>query len=425
MSRVGTQLELRVDSVAHGGWCVGRHEEQVVFVRHALPGERVVARVTEETKRFLRAEAVEVLEAAADRVTPPCPFAGPGKCGGCDWQHATLSAQRRFKGQVVAEQLLRIAGIERDVEVAELPGTPDGLGWRTRVRYAVDEAGVVGLRRHRSHEIEPIDQCRIAHPETQKLGVTELGWPGVAEVEAVASSSTADRAVIVTPRDPKLPRLPQLAVSAALLRRFRGGRTQAVQGRRGLREHAAGRQWRMDAGSFWQVHPAAAETLAEAVHAALEPKPGETALDLYCGVGLFAGVLGVAVGSAGRVLGVESQRTAARDAQQNLQDLAHVRIEQADVAAKLREWNDLRADLAVVDPPRGGLGQGVIAALTALRPRRIGYVSCDPATLARDVARFGDAGYRLTQLRGFDAFPMTHHVECLAVVERGQRPSEA
>ncbi|GAA3758078.1 tRNA/tmRNA/rRNA uracil-C5-methylase (TrmA/RlmC/RlmD family) [Spinactinospora alkalitolerans] len=423
MSRVGTRLELRVDGVAHGGWCVGRHDEQVVFVRHALPGERVRVLVTEETKRFLRADAVEVLEASPDRVEAPCRFAGPGKCGGCDWQHASLPAQRAIKARVVTEQLRRIAGIELDRElvVEELPGAPDGLGWRTRVRYAVDSEGNAGLRRHRSHELELIDSCPIAHPEVERLGVTDLDWSGVSEVEAVSSGSTADSAVIVTPRGARLPALPQPKASSALLRRFKGGRTQPIKGRRGVRENAAGREWRVGAGGFWQVHPAAADTLTAAVLAALEPKPGETALDLYCGAGLFAGALAEVVGPEGRVMGVEGQADAVRDAHHNLRDVPQARVDRGDVASRLREWSDLRADVAVLDPPRAGAGTAVVRALGALRPRRVAYVSCDPATLARDIAAFAESGYELADLRGFDAFPMTHHVECLAVLERVQR----
>lgn len=418
MSRVGTHLELTLDGVAHGGWSVGRHDEQVVFVRHSLPGERVRVLVTEETKRFLRADAVEILEASPERVEPPCPFSGPGKCGGCDWQHVSLPEQRRIKARVVAEQLRRIAGIERAVEVEELPGHADGLGWRTRVRFAVDHEGHAGLRKHRSHELQLIDQCPIAHPEVNRLGVPELDWSGVSEVEAVASATSADSAVIVTPRGARMPSLPDPKASSAVLRRFKGGRTQPVKGRRGVRENVAGREWRVSAGGFWQVHPAAAETLTAAVLAALEPKPGETALDLYCGAGLFAGALGEAVGAEGRVLGVEGQAEAVRDAQHNLRDLEHVKVNRGDVASVLREWSDMRADVAVLDPPRAGAGTGVVESLTALRPRRVAYVSCDPATLARDIAAFAKGGYRLEDLRAFDAFPMTHHVECLAVLVR-------
>lgn len=417
MTLVGTEIELDVDDVAHGGWCVGRHGEQVVFVRHALPGEHVRVKVTEQTTRFLRGEAVEVITASPDRVEAPCAFAGPGMCGGCDWQHASLDAQRRLKGKVVADQLSRIAGIDMAVDVEELPGTPDGLGWRTRVRFSVDEDGHAGLRRHRSHDIEPIDRCLIAHPGVSELGVTDVTWKDVREVEAVASATRADRAVVVTPTTAKLGDLPDLKASSAVLRRFKGGRVQSVRGRKGVREDVAGREYRVGAGGFWQVHPAAGETLSAAVLEALEPKPGETALDLYCGAGLFTGALAEAVGPEGRVMGVENGENAVRDAQYNLKDQPQVRVERADVAKQMREWADVRADVVTLDPPRAGLGKEVVRKVAGMKPRRVAYVSCDPATLARDLADFDRSGYRLVGLRAFDAFPMTHHVECVAVLE--------
>nr|BFE81547.1 hypothetical protein GCM10020093_041480 [Planobispora longispora] len=191
-------IELTVGPVAHGGWCVARHDGRVVFVRHALPGERVLAEVTEETTRFLRADAVEVLEASPDRVVPPCPFAGPGRCGGCDWQHASPEAQRRLKTDVVAEQLRRLGGIEWKGRVEEVPGAPGGLGWRTRVQFAVDRDGTPGLRRHRSHDIEPVDACLIAHPEVERVGAETLNWRGASSVEVIASSG-GDRAVVISP----------------------------------------------------------------------------------------------------------------------------------------------------------------------------------------------------------------------------------
>ncbi|QVQ52398.1 class I SAM-dependent RNA methyltransferase [Spiractinospora alimapuensis] len=421
MSKVGTELELAVDGVAHGGWCVGRIEQQVVFVRHALPGERVRVRVTEETARFLRADVVEVVDPSPERVTPPCPYAGPGRCGGCDWQHASLAEQRRIKARVVTEQLRRIAGIQLpEFEVEEIPGADDGLGWRTRVRYAVNAEGRAGFRRHRSHDVQTVDDCLIAHSGVRELGVTRLPWPGIREIEATASATTADRAVVVTPEGAKLPTLPQLETSSAVLRRFKGGRTQQVRGRRGVREHVGGREWRISAGGFWQGHPGAAGVLSEAVLAALEPKPGEAALDLYCGAGLFAGALAEAVGPEGRVLAVERDPQAVRDAERNLRDLPNVQVEVGDAASRLRGWADLRGSTttAVLDPPRAGAGSAVVAGLSAVGARRVAYVSCDPATLARDLAAFAKSGFRLNQLRAFDAFPMTHHVECLAELVR-------
>lgn len=417
MTRAGTEFELTVDDVAHGGWCVGRHNGQVVFVRHALPGERVRVRVTESTSNLLRADAVEVLTASPDRVEAPCRFAGPGACGGCDWQHAAPEAQRRLKAKVVADQLRRIAGIEREVVVEELPGTPGGLGWRTRVRFAVDADGTPGLRRHRSHDIEPVDRCLIAHPGVTELGVTELPWPEVREVEAVAAAERADRAVVVTPTGAKLGTLPELKASSAVLRRFKGGRVQQVRGRRGVREIVGEREFRVGAGGFWQVHPAAARVFTEAILASLAPKPGETALDLYCGSGLFTAALAEAVGPEGRAMGVESGNDAVRDARYNLRDLEHVRIERHDVAAQMREWADVRADVVALDPPRAGAGAEVVRSIAGTRPRAVAYLSCDPATLARDLAEFDRVGYRLVDFRAFDAFPMTHHVEMLATLE--------
>src|SRR5215467_5176139 len=152
--QVGEAVEVEVGDVAQGGWCVARPAgAPVVFVRHALPGERVIARVTEVTSRFARADAVEIRKPSPDRVTPPCPSARPGGCGGCDWQHAGLPAQRALKAEVIAEQLRRIAGLDREVTVEPVPGDDDGLGWRTRVRYTVGPDGTAGLLAHRSHDV--------------------------------------------------------------------------------------------------------------------------------------------------------------------------------------------------------------------------------------------------------------------------------
>ena len=196
----GQLVELEVGEVAQGGWCVAREPEgRVVLVRHTLPGERVMARLTEETARFARAEATAILEASPDRVEPPCPHARPGGCGGCDWQHASLAAQRRFKAAVIAQQLRRIAGLEREVTVEPLPGDEDGLGWRTRVRFAVRADGLAGLRQHRSHAIVDVGTCPIAHPLVNEIGITGRRWAGAESVAGVTSPATGEQAVVVTP----------------------------------------------------------------------------------------------------------------------------------------------------------------------------------------------------------------------------------
>jgi tRNA/tmRNA/rRNA uracil-C5-methylase (TrmA/RlmC/RlmD family) len=390
----GDVVELTMGEVAHGGWCVARTDAgPVVFVRHALPGERVRAVITQTTSRFARADATQILDASADRVLPPCPYAVPGGCGGCDWQHAALPAQRALKAAVIGQQLRRIAGIERDVTVEPMPGDETGLGWRTRVKFAVGRGGVAGLRRHRSHELMEIGDCLIAHPLIETAAVTGRRWPGAASVEVAVAPGSGQRA---------------LAVS---------GRRAAQRGPAHLRQRAAGRDWRVSATGFWQVHPAAADTLAAAVLDALRPRPGDVALDLYCGAGLFAGVLADAVGPSGAVIGIEADADAVRDARHNVRGTRWARVYRGDAAALLERNRSWAATLAVVDPPRTGLTREVVGLLS--EPGgvgRVAYVSCDPATLARDLAAFGASGWELEALRAFDAFPMTHHVECLATL---------
>lgn len=386
-------MTVEVGAVAHGGHCVARHEGRVVFVRHALPGERVRAVVTDgnSTSKFWRADAVEVLDASSDRVEPPCPWAGPGRCGGCDFQHVSPRAQRGLKAAVVREQLSRLAGLDLDVEVEEVPGAPGGLGWRTRVQYAVDAGGRAGLRRHRSHEVVPIDWCRIAHPLVVGAGVPDRQWPGVSSVEVSASVASGETLV-----------LPD------------GDGTGA------LTETVGERSFRVTGGGFWQVHPGAAATLLGAVLEGLDPQPGESALDLYCGVGLFAAAIAERVGVRGRVTAVESDRVAVEDARHNLhavRDLTAVRVERGRVDHVLRRPHLGRADLVVLDPPRSGAGKSVVSLLSRVLARRIVYVACDPAALARDLRWFGERGYALSSLRAFDLFPMTAHVECVAVLE--------
>ena len=418
---VGEAVEVTTQDVAQGGWCVARLPGlPVLFVRHALPGERVVARVTEVTSRFARADAVEIREPSPDRVAAPCPYAHPGGCGGCDWQHASLSAQRALKAAVIGQQLRRMAGIDREVTVEPMPGDEtggqQGLGWRTRVQFAVRDDGAAGLRKHRSHEVVAIDDCLIAHPGIRDLGILHSTWPDTRAVEAIVG--TGDRAVIVTPARSGPPAETPAVPAESLLSRNRR-RLTPLKGSGFLTQHAAGRAWRVSAGAFWQVHPAAADTLTEAVLAALEPKPGDTVLDLYCGAGLFAGAVAAKVGSDGAVIGIEEDPAAVRDARHNLRDAPWAQVRKGDVARVLRQRGLPRARLVVADPPRAGLAREVTGYLAGgSGAERFCYVSCDPATLARDLGLLLAAGWQLDELRAFDAFPMTHHVECVAALSR-------
>ncbi|TWP48985.1 class I SAM-dependent RNA methyltransferase [Lentzea tibetensis] len=394
----GQRLEVEVGPVAHGGHCVARHEGRVLFVRHALPGERVIALVDEDKGgSFCRADAVEVLEASPDRVEPPCPFSGPGQCGGCDWQHAAPAAQRDLKAQVVAEQLLRLAKLDWTVTVEELPGGP--LGWRTRVRMAVDRDGRPGFRVHRGHRVLPVDSCAIAAPGVVDAALGEQ-WPPGSEIGLTRDAEgTVHVSEIHTDR------------------RTRRTRSIRRQGTGRAVELAANRKWRVDADGFWQVHPAAADTFAQVVGEWAACAPGSRAWDLYGGAGLFASVLARQVGENGNVLVVESAGGAVRDGMAALARLPQVRwvTDRVDrFVAGGQSGED--PDVVVLDPPRKGAGQAVVAEVARRRPDRVIYVACDPAALARDVAEFARQGYRLEDLRAFDAFPMTHHVECVALL---------
>ncbi|HEY5822173.1 MAG TPA: class I SAM-dependent RNA methyltransferase [Propionibacteriaceae bacterium] len=379
---------VEIGPVAHGGHCVARHEGRVIFVRHALPGETVTVQVTDRSHQsFWRGDAVEILTASPDRVAPRCPIAGPGLCGGCDFQHVELDAQRALKTAVVAEQLERLAGLTWDgaVEPVDTDGTADGLHWRTRMRYQTDEHGRPGLRGHRSAEVVPLPEqgCVIASPRT--VPVVGHSWP--ADAELITAGSATQVALLVD------------------------GRLES--GVAELTERAADRDWAVAANGFWQVHPGAADTLVGAVLAGLAPEPGERAFDLYCGVGLFAGALA----DAGcRVWGVESSRFAIATARRNLADVGDgVRLSADRVDRGLPKLPG-RTDLVVLDPPRTGAGKAVMQAVAARRPRAIAYVACDPAALARDLGTAQTLGYAPVSIRAFDLFPMTHHVECVAIL---------
>ena len=331
-----------------------------------------------------------MLDASPHRVEEPCPYAKPGRCGGCDWQHAALPHQRELKAAVVAEQLQRLAKIDREVVVESVPGDVDGLRWRTRVRFAVDADGRAGLHRHRSHDVEPLDFCLIATAGVEEQAVEGTMWPGMAAVDVAVSATTGDSAVVPielgvrgTPAGPP------------------------------LTEKAAGREWTVSSTGFWQVHPGAADALVGAVLDYLEPRAEDAALDLYAGAGLFAGALAPRVA---RVFAVEGDRNGVADARSNLAAHANARVLRAPVDARLFT-RKLAADLVVLDPPRSGAGKDVSRAIAALRPRAVAYVACDPASLARDLGTFAAAGYRLAGLRAFDLFPMTMHVECVALLK--------
>ena len=392
---------VRVERPATGG-AVGRLEDgRVVFVRNALPGELVRVEITESTSKFSRADAIDILEASPDRVVPPCPYAHPGGCGGCDLQHASVVGQVAWKSALVAEHLRRIAGVEREISVIEVP--TDAEGSRTRLRCAVTDDGRLALRAARSHDLVVIDHCWIANRSFTPAFASS--WHGAEEVELRAIGDGDPFAVVRrdTPR--------------GLMHELCSLRGEPLEPSTQSRVNVRGHVFSVGPRSFWQSHRDAPTLLLDAVLELAEARPDDHVADLFSGVGLFSVPLAKAVGPGGRVTAVESSAYAVRDARQNAEGLRNLKVREWSVTP--RSVNDAvgEGDLVILDPPRGGLAKGVADTLVRRRPRRLVYVSCDAATFARDLKILVAGGYSLTDLRVFDLFPMTEHVELLSSLD--------
>ncbi|WP_448629301.1 class I SAM-dependent RNA methyltransferase [Cellulomonas soli] len=412
-------VELEIGPVAHGGHCVARHDGRVVFVRHTLPGERVRVRLTEaeESAKFWRGDAVEVLEASPDRVPSVWPQAGPGGVGGGELSHVALPAQRSWKSAVLAEQLRRLARVDLPAEAVAVEAAPGddargGLAWRTRIELVADAQGRAGMRAHRSHDVHALSSMPLASEAIADLDLFGRRWRAGARIEAVAPAG-GDTPVVLLDGEP-----------FDLSRGRVDARPNARAAVREVVQHGDVRyDYRVAASGFWQVHREAPGTLVDAVLAGLGDVEGATVLDLYAGAGLFTTPLADAVGETGEVVAVEGDERAVRDARRNVHDRQHVQLLGGDVLRVLQGRQDadsdvVHADAVVLDPPRTGAGRAVCEAVAALRPTRVVYVACDPAALARDVAYLAQAGYGLQQVRGLDLFPMTHHLEAVAVLTR-------
>ncbi len=410
----GGTITLEMGPVAHGGHCVARHEGRVVFVRHSLPGERVRARLTEAEPdaRYWRADAVEVLDAGPDRVPSAWPEAGPGGVGGGELAHVALPAQRGWKAAVVAEQLRRLARLDLPVTVEPAPGETDGLGWRTRIELVADAEGRAGMHRFRSHDVVALDRMPLADPvltdpdHPSGLRLLDRRWPPGARITAIAPVG-GDRPLVLVDGVPWTEKGPDRRPNA----------------RASVREVAtvdgSELSWRVAGTGFWQVHRRAPQVLAQAVVDAVGEVAGLTVVDLYAGAGLLTVPLADLVGPSGRVVAVEGDARAVRDARRNVHARPQVDLHLGAVRDVLRADVVGAADVLVLDPPRVGAGRPVVDQVVRLGPGKVVYVACDPAALARDLGLFAAAGYRLESLRAFDLFPMTHHVECVAVLGRG------
>ncbi len=413
--------EVTCHGVAHGGEAVAHLADgRVVFVPFALPGERVRIRIVDDRRRFARAELEEVLEPSPDRIDPPCPHFGPGRCGGCAWQHLRPEAQAELKARLVREQLAHLGGLpDVPVRPALLPGTPagepEGFGYRERATLTAASDGRLGFLRASSHQVHPVDRCPLLAGDLQELPGQLGRHPPGAKVR-LRRGAGGERLVLLEAGAASRTRfLPPAGVSWATVRG--NGKVVEGEGAPFVTERVAGVELHVSAASFFQVHRAGAEALVELVGQALEPAPDDVLLDLYAGVGLFAATVGA---HAGRVVAVESWKPATRDAKRNLRGHPDATVLQDDVANALPSLR--AADVAVLDPPRAGAGAKVLERLAALGPRAVALVSCDPAALARDVRILTDLGYHADWVQPVDLFPQTAHVEAVTALSRqGQR----
>jgi tRNA/tmRNA/rRNA uracil-C5-methylase (TrmA/RlmC/RlmD family) len=383
--KVGEKFTTTIEKVAHGGHFIARHEGAVFFIRHGIPGEKVVVEVTSTGKSFNRGDVLEVIEPSADRVKAPCSYAHRLGCGGCDFQHIDIGRQRELKSEVITEQFARIAKMDLKVAVEEVA---EPLHWRTRAILNIDGSGKAGFFGSRSHNSIQIDECLTCVPELKLGEITSRTWQPNTKLE-ISANRSGDRII----------------ANAAV-----------VEGPNELVEVVGENTFQVSHSSFWQSHKLAPSVLTDAVMKFAELQKGDQVLDLYGGVGLFTAAALSVVGAEGRVDLVEASSSAIGDAKINFESVANVNIYLGDVAKIMPRIGS--ADVVILDPPRDGAGQLVLQQITALNPKRIVYVACDPAALARDTAFAKELGWKLTKVRAFDLFPMTHHIEMVALFTR-------
>lgn len=393
------ELELSPTGVAAGGSAIARDPDgRVVFVEGALPGERVRARLVTSKKDFARAIAIDVLEASADRTTPPCEARLAG-CGGCTWMHVDAAAQVRLKAEIVADALRRIGRFGPDELPVAIVGDAANRSLRTTARLGVDADHRAGQRRHNAHDVVATEACTAAHPRLAEL-IVEGRYEGADEVLLRVGVASGERAALAVPSG----------------RRIRVPPDVVVGGHAIVHEQVAGAWLQVSIGSFFQPGPVAAEDLVRAVGAAIGTAlpPGGHLVDAYAGVGLFGATLGRV---AARVTALESDPTAVVDARINLAGLPSVVFE-GEVGRWRPRAGDPPVDVVVADPARSGLGKPGVAAVVGMDAATVVLVSCDPASLARDARLLVDGGYALASIDLVDSFPDTFHVETVTRFDR-------
>jgi 23S rRNA (uracil1939-C5)-methyltransferase len=378
---------LTLTDMAYEGHAIGRLDDLVVFAEYGIPGEEVVVEIYRKHAGIASARVVEVLQASPDRVEAPCPYYGV--CGGCHWQHISYERQLQLKRHVVQEQLRRIGKFDSQ-PVNETVGAANPWGYRNHLRLSAGRQGDIGFMRRGSHRFLPIDRCLIADPRiNDAIALLQGKGAGLHQVELRAGVNTGDLIVQpdMTDREPSAP-----------------------PGSTVYRESLLGREFQISAPSFFQSNTPQAERLVQLVGEKLDPQPDELLVDAYAGVGTFAALFAADVR---QVIGIEESPAAVADAAVNLAGLPNARFIEGKVEAVLPALQE-KPDAVILDPSRVGCDPAVIEAILRLAPHKLVYVSCDPATLARDLRLLVDGGFELRDVTPLDMFPQTYHIECVA-----------
>ena len=386
----GDVLTLNIEKVAHGGFCIARHEGIVIFVRHALPNEKVEAKLISLApgKKSWFAQTTKIINASKYRRESPCEYFHENGCGGCDFQHTTSSYQRSLKLEVLIEQLQRLGNVTNAREICRINAVePEEKYWRTKIRVIANEKGEWGFRKFKDHQIQPIKKCLIADESINQILETLPSGQANEEISIVKS----DEETIVIPGQSR------------------------IKNDLSIKRNVLGIDFESQGSGFWQVHQNAAHTLMTVVENESKKMEINNFLDLYSGVG----ILGRAIlknHPQAKGYAIESEKDATKSALANLKEFKVKCLSQ-----KVDKWifsNSEKFDLVVLDPPRSGAGVKVMKEICKKTLSKIIYIACDPASLARDVAVAEDKGWKLVKVDAYDFFPMTHHFESVAIFTR-------
>lgn len=404
-----SEIRVKITDIAQGGDALARHEGKVIFVPYALPGEDVLVELTEEKAKYARARLLEVITSSAQRVEPRCPHFGT--CGGCQWQHIAYETQLSLRENILRSQLKRIGHLS-DVRVQPTIGMSEPWHYRNHVQLHLDENGKLGFMAATKHRVVAIQECPIMHPLVADIFADlQIDFQELGRVSIRAGVTTGQQLLILETLGETPPALEvDIPISCVFL--LEDGTPITYVGDNYITENLAERSFRISATSFFQINTPQTDKVLETVREYLVPEPSDVLLDVYCGVGTFGLSLADEVS---KVIGIEESEAAVADARFNSQGVASVQFLQGKAEELLPNLEE-KVDIAILDPPRQGCHPKALTALLKMAPRKITYVSCDPATLARDAKRLVRGGYELVKVQPVDVFPQTSHVETVALL---------